>query len=80
MSDALDPFAFAAGHDARPMTFPDSPEGVALVLLSMILRRDGKALAESNVPVRAQMLALYGECLKAAIGHWKDGGDAMRFN
>jgi hypothetical protein len=70
MSDSLDPFAFAGHIDARPMTFPDSPEGVALALLSLILSRDSKALSRSDIPVPAQMLDLFGECLKAATGRW----------
>jgi hypothetical protein len=78
MSDSLDPFAFAGHIDARPMTFPDSPEGVALALLSLILSRDSKALSE-GVSVRAQMLDLFGECLKAATGRWTEE-DVRRLN
>jgi hypothetical protein len=42
---------------------PDSPEGVALVLLSMILKRE--------VPMdigKVALLDLYRECLEAVVG------------
>lgn len=43
---------------------PDTPEGIALALLSMILQRDG--------PSEVELLALYARCLEAVTGRWRD--------
>jgi hypothetical protein len=53
----------------RPEQFPESPEGVGLALLYLIVEQD-RALTSrtADQPVAAYLLDLYGECLRAATG------------
>jgi len=45
------------------MTYPDSPEAVALELLKEILGRDDQS--KQNEPIAARMIELYSQCLAA---------------
>lgn len=48
---------------------PDSPEGVAYALLSLIIEQDGLATAEGIEGLaRNRVLDLYRDCLRAVIG------------
>ena len=46
---------------------PDSPEAVALELMKLIREAEGEQRRGSNLTPRADLLALYAECLAAAV-------------
>ena len=48
------------------MTYPDSPEAVALELLKEILGRDDQS--KQNKPIAERMIELYAQCLTAVTG------------
>jgi hypothetical protein len=57
------------------MDYPDTPEAVALELWIRIREAEAKnqpAERGRNVPVRADLLALYAECLSATNGRYSD--------
>lgn len=51
---------------------PETPEGVALVLLQMILAASA-GIASDNNPTKAEIFRLYRECFCAALGEWDIG-------
>jgi hypothetical protein len=50
------------------MSWPETPEAVALLLLTIILQRSG-AEPGSNQPPAKQILDLYAECLRTTYGN-----------
>jgi hypothetical protein len=55
------------GLETERMQLPETPEGVALFLMNLILEKRG-ALACGGELSRAELLALYAECLRIARG------------
>jgi len=47
------------------MDFPETPEGIALILLAMILERRREAVGV-NFLLRKEIIPLYGQCLRIA--------------
>jgi hypothetical protein len=65
---ARDPLVESAGY-RPPGPFPETPEGVGLALLYLIVEQDRSLTSRTaNQPVAAYLLDLYGECLAAARG------------
>ena len=46
--------------------YPDTPEGVALVLMEKVLDAEDKAANRSNQPPREYLFRLYAECFAVA--------------
>lgn len=53
------------------MKYPDTPEGAALFLMTLVLE-SRRAQGENDEMTRAEILALYAHCLRVARG-----GDEM---
>lgn len=49
------------------MKYPDTPEGAALFLMTLVLER-GRANDDTEEMTRAEILALYAHCLRVVRG------------
>lgn len=51
---------------------PETPEGVALALLQLILSRDAPPISSKE-----RLLATYGECLRITTSRWSGPPEAL---